>query len=54
MISGVMQAPRTINSVGPRLFGADRNAVIDFPRIFSLELACLFSVPWDVAAATSP
>jgi hypothetical protein len=54
IIIGVMQAPRTISRVGPRLFGAERDAVIDYPRIFSLEPACLFPALCAVAAATSP
>jgi hypothetical protein len=33
MMRGVMLAPRTINSVGPRLFGAERYAVIEVTRL---------------------
>jgi hypothetical protein len=33
MMSGVMQAPRTIYSVGPKLLGAERDAVIEFLRL---------------------
>ena len=51
---GVMQAPRTISSVGPRLLGAERVAVIDFSKIFSLEPACLFPAHGDVAVVTFP